>query len=137
MQTILEYLKRRQKQDYTPGKVSVCYDGRNPVGVEIHDEGHDFVLMAYKRLEECSYNEAAEFAVKNKCRIPTETEWKIIVANMPAVSQALTDIKAKQLFGQFYWRDSHFAPNYIDTAMCNSYVGDETSRCKCVLVKDI
>ena len=137
MQTILEYLKRRERQYYTAEKVSVYYDD----GIEIHDKSngqkHDFVIMAFERLSHCTYNAAEDYAKRNGCRLPTKDEWKVIIDNIPHITQILTDLHAPTLFKPFYWCESHFGPTYIEPTLGNEYLGDDKTKCACIIVKDI
>ena len=77
--------------------------------------------MVHKQLGDCTFDEAKTFAKRNKCRLPTAEEWNLIIENMPAIAQKITDLKGKHLFKQFYWCGAGRA----GLILCTSSLGRE------------
>ena len=101
MQTILEYLKRRDKQDYEPIQIHYAKSGK-PDGIEIHDDGHDFILSLKDKGRRMYWSDAVD---ENgpKGRLGTKEEWGVIDKNLDKINELIRWAGGDAIGYNFYW----------------------------------
>ena len=117
MQPILEYLKRRDKQNYEP--VKVHYHLLKPDGIEIHSDKTSFVI-GLKDIGTRPWRTAMDTAKKMNVRLATKTEWETIVEHLDEINELLESVGGNLIYHNAnYWTSD----NEISDAWCyDAYV---------------
>ena len=104
MQSILEYLKQREKQEYSPIEPHYGQDGKFD-GVMVTDDRYQFVLLRVQL--KTSYGDAQKSGKLYDGRIPTRDEWTVIRTHLKDINKIFLDNKCKTIdvFDEF-WADS-------------------------------
>ena len=109
MKTILEYLKRRDIQDYTPEPVQMHYNGSGkPDGIEIQENGLHFIL-SLKDSGTGNWISAMEKAASLGRRLATKEEWKLIYKYLNQISDLLRSHgKGFIKYKEGYWTSEEY-----------------------------
>ena len=110
MKTILEYLKRRQKQNYDE-RIRPHYLRGKCDGIEIMDDGLHFVLSLYN-IPQDIWNK-----VLNKCHregglMWSKAECEVVEKHLDEIDKLLEEMHGDKLRDNQYWIDFSSSPGF-------------------------
>ena len=98
MQTILEYLKRRDKQKYD-GDVSIHHTGGDVDGIEVFDGDEHFILSLRDADGRYTWKDATNEAKKLGMRLGTVSEWDVVYKHLDEINKLIEDNLIGHLIG--------------------------------------
>ena len=110
MQTILEYLKRRQKQNYN-GYVEPHYSRGECDGIEIMDNGLHFILCLYD-INDDTWNEVSDRCRRLGGRLWSEEECKVVEKHLDKINKILTTANGEIVDDKSYWISDNVEGEY-------------------------